>query len=493
MSELYDLLIIGGGINGCSIARDAAGRGLKVYLCEQGDIASATSSWSSKLIHGGIRYLENYEFKLVREALQERDILMRSAPYLIHPLQFILPHEKHLRPAWMIRLGLFLYDHLNHGSPIPTSQQIKLDTHGPLKTHFKTGFSYYDCQTDDSRLTLLNALDAKQHGATIQTYTKCTSLSHDHTHWHATLTHHGCHKTNISSKMVINATGPWVTTFNHTIANIHTDSTLKLVQGSHIVVPKLYPGQHAYILQNSDNRIVFTLPFQQNYTLIGTTDTHFSGDPSTCQITKDEIHYLCKIIKHYFKKPMTLNDIVWSFSGVRALHDNHTENATSTTRDYHLEYSNDGHPAYLSIFGGKITTCRRLAENALKFVEKTLSKGALPWTKTAKLPGGQLDGLEYEAFIQTIDTRYDWLDQQTRRRYIHAYGDRIHLLLKDCKSIKDLGKHYGASLYEKEISFWKTNEIAKTADDMLWRRSKLGLQLTPSEIETFKTSIINAL
>lgn len=484
MSQPYDLLIIGGGINGCSIARDAAGRGLSVCLCDQGDIAAATSSWSSKLIHGGIRYLENYEFKLVRESLQEREVLMESAPFLIHPLQFILPHESHLRPAWMIRAGLFLYDHLSKRKSIPGSKQLQLQKipHNPLKPEFKTGFSYYDCQTDDSRLTLLNCLDAEKHGADIYTYTQCKNLIKEKELWRATLIHATDDPKKISAKAVINATGPWADQFNQNIAQVHTQPSLKLVQGSHIVVPKLYTGNHAYILQNHDKRIVFTIPFHSKFTLIGTTDTEFSGDPAMCQITPAETTYLLDIIKSYFKHTVSEKDIVWSYAGVRALYDNHTSTASSTTRDYHLELlDTENHPPYLTIFGGKLTTSRKLAEDSLTQLASYFAMMKAPWTSTAKFPGGQLESLAYTDYIKVAINKYAWLPPTLIQRYINAYGDRVEELLKGCSKVTDLGKLFGADLYEREVQFWQEKEHAQTIDDMLWRRSKFGLYLSAIE------------
>lgn len=485
MPQLYDLLIIGGGINGCSIARDAAGRGLSVCLCEMGDFANATSSWSSKLIHGGIRYLENFEFKLVKESLQEREILMRSAPFLTHPLEFILPHESHLRPAWMIRIGLFLYDNLSKRTLIPGSKQLNLSKmNTSLKTSFKTGFSYYDCQTDDSRLTLLMGLDAERHGAQLHTYTRCNALTHNTNQWTATLTNQLSQSTMTAhAKMVINATGPWADLFNQTIAKTHTTPSLKLVQGSHIIVPKLYDAPYAYILQNEDKRIVFAIPYQHDYTLIGTTDTEFSGDPKTCHITNHEIDYLCHIINHYFKQSISPTEVIWQYAGVRALYDNHTGTAQTTTRDYHLDLKSNTHPPYLTIFGGKLTTSRKLAEDVMNTISPYFNHLGNQWTTTATLPGSDPELKTLEEYISSMKAKYNWLPQALLNRYVNAYGNRTEELLANCYRLSDLGEHFAVDLYEKEIKFWQTHEHAKTVDDMLWRRSKLGLKLTAAECD----------
>ncbi len=479
-----DLLIIGGGINGCAIARDAAGRGLSVALCEMHDLASATSSWSSKLIHGGIRYLENYEFKLVRESLQEREVMMRSAPFLIHPLPFILPYEKHLRSPLLLRAGLFLYDHLAKRQSIPGSSKVTFKADNPenaLNNQFKFGFQYYDCQTDDARLTLLNALDAHQHGAHIFTYTHCTQLTHQHNLWLATLEDQlDQRQFNIEANAVINATGPWVDQFN-TMAGIHTQSHVELVQGSHIVVPKLYTGNHAYILQNQDKRIVFAIPYLEQFTLIGTTDVAFKGDPGNVHITDNEIDYLCELMNHYFKKPVQKSEIIWSYAGVRPLYHDNSGTLAKTTREYHLELSTDSCPPYLSVIGGKITTARVLAEDTLSQLKPYFNAMQPAWTKDAYLPGGDLDS-DWQTFVTKLQTTYSWLPQQQCHRYACAYGTHSTDLIGDANCLEDLGQYFGADLYEAEILYWIKNEWAQTPEDMLWRRSKLALFLTVDQI-----------
>lgn len=487
-----DLLIIGGGINGCAIARDAAGRGLSVMLCEMGDIASATSSWSSKLIHGGIRYLESYEFKLVREALNEREVLMKSAAFLIHPLKFILPYEKHLRSPWLLRTGLFIYDHLGKRSTILGSQKETFTPNDPenaLDSRFTFGYSYYDCQTDDARLTLLCARDAHEHGANILTHTQCTSLTHDGQLWTATLHDQLDHSsTTVQARSIVNAAGPWVDHVNHDITHINTTAKTQLVQGSHIVVPKLYEGFHAYILQNKDGRIIFSIPYLNQFTLIGTTDVSYKGDPAKVTITEKEIQYLCNSINSYFQKNICASDIVWSYSGVRALYDDHANNPSKTTREYHLQLHSDKTPPYLAVFGGKITTCRILAQDAMQRLQPFFSHMGHSWTQDAYLPGGNLN-MSWPQFITQLEKDYPWLPSSLCKRYASAYGTYTHSLIGDATSLQDLGMHFGADLYEHEVLYWIQNEWAQNVDDMLWRRSKLGLFLDEAGVAKLKDYI----
>lgn len=486
-----DLLVIGGGINGSAIARDAAGRGLKVVLCEMNDIASATSSWSTKLIHGGLRYLEHYEFKLVREALSEREVLMRSAPFLIHPLKFILPYEKHLRPPWMLRTGLFLYDHLGKRTTLPGSQK-EYFSEGPdnaLQSQFSFGFSYYDCRTDDARLTLLFARDAYEHGAQILTHTECRQLTHDQTHWTAQL-YDRLEQKNVSiqARAVVNAAGPWVDRVNREVASVNTKYAIQLVQGSHIIVPKLYDGEHAYILQNQDERIVFAIPYLKKFTLIGTTDINYHGDPEQVHITTAEINYLCSVVNQYFNKSIQLSDVVWSYSGVRALFNSHSDSPSKTTREFHLELHDHNMPPYLSIFGGKITTCRVLAEQACNLLKPYFPHQQKAWTHNAFLPGGELEH-GWQQFLDELAYQYRWLPQDICERYARAYGTHIHELIGDARSLDDLGQHFGAGLYEHEVLYWIENEWAQFSDDMLWRRSKLGLFLENDQVHLLKAYI----
>jgi glycerol-3-phosphate dehydrogenase len=488
-----DLLILGGGINGTGIAADAAGRGLKVILCEVDDLASATSSWSTKLIHGGLRYLEYYKFKMVREALQEREILIHKAPFLIHPLEFILPHANHLRPKWMIRAGLFLYDHLAKRTTIPSSHQVNLTNtvYGyPLKTDFRFGFSYYDCQTDDARLVILNALAAKEQGASILTRTTCQNIKRFEDHWHIELNSQQHNIIKVDAKIIINATGPWVSETLDNLIQLKKHSPVTLVKGSHIVVPKLYAGDHAYILQHTDKRIVFAIPYQQQFTLIGTTDINFHGAPRSAKISDDEIDYLCGIINHYFNHSISSNNVVWHYSGVRPLFSKQNGDAATITREYHLELDQSKAPI-LSIFGGKLTSYRRLAEKAVNQLTPFFPNIKPAWTSQAYLPGGDLGGYTVSEYLAYAQRQFPWLPPNILRRYVLSYGSRISELLRNAERITDLGTHFGAGLYASEVDFLMQNEWAMSTEDILWRRSKLGLFLSAAEQE--KLAIYNHL
>ncbi len=485
-----DMLIIGGGINGCGIAADAAGRGLSVVLCEKGDLASATSSWSSKLIHGGLRYLEQYDFKLVREALKEREVLLKKAPHLIHPLKFVLPHNAHLRPAWMIRAGLFLYDHLAKRTSIPGSRKINLrsETEGkPLKQKYKVGFSYYDCQTDDARLVILNALSAQANGATILPRTLCQNISKQNNKWQATLLGENNETIIVYAKAVINASGPWVIDTLRHVIHSESKSNVKQVKGSHIVIPKMYAENHAYILQNADGRIVFTIPFHNDYTLIGTTDIPYHDDLDCVKINDDEIQYLLATVNQYFTKPITADDIIWTYSGVRPLYDDQSENPSKISREYHFELEQHDHTlALLSIFGGKITTFRTLAEHALEKLLPFFPDMGPPWTANALLPGGELKQKDFAQFLKLLKSKYNWLPAEQLARYANHYGSFIDRLLENCNKMGDLGEHIGADLYQREVDYLIQYEWAKTTEDIIWRRTKLGLKLTPDEITRIK-------
>ena len=473
----YDLLVIGGGINGAGIARDAAGRGLAVLLVEQGDLAGATSSASSKLIHGGLRYLEHYEFRLVREALGEREVLLRNAPHIIWPLTFVLPHDSSQRPRWMIRAGLFLYDHLAARKSLPGSRSIDL-TKAPegkaLNSSFKAGFTYADCWVEDSRLVVLNAMDAAARSATIRTRCRFVSGYREQSLWRATLEQDGQRET-VSARAIVNAAGPWV---QQTIASLGRNERphLRLIKGSHIVVPRLYEGNHAYILQNADGRVVFVIPYEGQFSLIGTTDVAFTGDPSEVAITPVETAYLCGAVARVFAKPPKPEDVVWSYAGVRPLYDDDSDDPSAVTRDYVLELDGGaGAAPVLSVFGGKITTFRRLAEHAMEKLQPVIgfTKGA--WTGTAPLPGGDVGTAGFEAYAHAFAAEFGWLPPALARRLVRAYGTRARTVLGDARSMPDMGTDLGAGLTVSEVRYLITHEWAVTADDILWRRSKLGL------------------
>ena len=482
MSDLtaasYDLLVVGGGINGTGIARDAAGRGLKVLLCEQDDLASHTSSASTKLIHGGLRYLEEFHFSLVRKALQEREVLLGAAPHIMRPLQFIMPHAAHLRPAWMIRAGLLLYDHLAARARLAASASVDLRTHiagEPLKAGYRRGFLYSDGQTDDARLVVLNALDARSRGATILTRTRCERLSPRGALWSATLDC-GREPRVIEARAVVNATGPWVGRFLTEATPVRAVRQVRLVKGSHIVVPRLFAHRFAYIFQNEDRRIVFAIPYEHDFTLLGTTDVDYRTDPAAVAIDAAEVSYLCTLANRYFRQQLSPADVVWSYSGVRPLLADEATDPMRVTRDYALELDRQPAPL-LSVFGGKITTYRRLAEDAVNRLAAALGVRARPWTAGAKLPGGDLPQGSLAVFLRTLERRYPWLPARMRRRYAHAYGTRLERLLGTAGTLADLGSELLPQLYEREVEYLCREEFARTAQDILWRRTKLGLHL----------------
>lgn len=473
------MLIVGGGINGAGIARDAAGRGLKVLLVEQDDLAGHTSSASTKLIHGGLRYLEHYAFRLVREALIERTRLLAIAPHIIRPLRFIMPLSGGHRPAWLIRLGLFLYDHLGARGPLPGSCRIRLDSpHGEgLKTRHGLAFAYSDCWVDDARLVVLNAVDAAEHGATVRVRTRFLGAEQHDSAWRARLvdTLSGTQSL-VTARVIVNAAGPWVHKVLEGIPAITPERPPRLVKGSHIVIARRHEGEHAYIFQNPDGRIMFAIPYEQRFTLIGTTDTEFDGDPSTPCIDAGEIAYLCKHASRYLNHAVTPADVVHSFSGVRPLYDDGEKNVSAITRDYVLKLGTTTGPPLLSIFGGKITTYRRLAEQALEMLAPWLSDVGRPWTDSKPLPGGHMDG--FDAFLQRLKTDRPFLPPELALRLARCYGTRAMKLLGDAHCMQDLGLHLGGGLTTREIDYLLAHEWAMTADDILWRRTKLGLHVT---------------
>jgi len=492
MDNNYDIFIIGGGINGCGIARDAAGRGHSVYLCEADDLASGTSSQSTKLIHGGLRYLEHYEFRLVREALTEREILWKLAPHIIHPLRFILPHHKDLRPAWLLRLGLFLYDHIGGRKKLATTSTIDLindKTGKPLRQNYKKGFEYSDCIVDDARLVLLNALDAFEHGASINTRTKCIAMQRKKSQWLLTVEDQLTKKqSKITAKILINASGPWADKVLTTLNPKKNSQNIRLVQGSHIIVPKIYDHDKCYIFQNKDNRIIFAIPYHEQFTLLGTTDHEYEGDPRKTKITKKEIDYLCTSANSYFKNKISPDDIVGTFAGVRSLYNDGTSKAQEVTRDYVLrtDQPNSQSAPIINIFGGKITTYRCLAETILEKIENLLKKESDKtkgkWTEKAPLPGGKFAIDDFEKTCKQLKTDYNFLTDKEATRYIKLYGTRTRDFLEDAKSYKDLGESFGHGLYQREVEYQISTEWAVTAEDILWRRTKLGLLFTDAEV-----------
>lgn len=487
MNHDYDIFVIGGGINGCGIARDAVGRGYSVCLVEMNDLASGTSSWSSKLIHGGLRYLEHYEFRLVREALGEREVLLKSAPHIIWPMRFVLPHHSGLRPAWFLRLGLFLYDHIGKRVLLPGTTTVNLKTSEvgmPLKPMFSKGFEYSDCWVNDARLVVLNAKDAENRGASIETRTQCISARRDGDHWTITTKdlRSGETKTR-TARLIVNASGPWVDKVLGQAFGNNDAKNVRLVQGSHIVVPKLHGHDRAYIFQNADERIIFALPYEQDYTLIGTTDRDYTGDPADVKITPEETNYLCDAASEYFKKPIVADDIVWTYSGVRPLYDDGASAAQEATRDYVLREDGDGDaPRVINIFGGKITTYRKLAESMMAKIEAVLGARQPAWTAGSTLTGGDFEVNGFEDLVDQVAEKYPFLGSALAWRLVRAYGTCAWQLLGDAKSMDDMGKQFGGTLTAREVDYLIKHEWAQTAEDVVWRRSKLGIRLNKEDI-----------
>jgi glycerol-3-phosphate dehydrogenase len=495
-----DVLIVGGGINGCGIARDLAGRGFRVLLCEKDDLAAHTSSSSTKLIHGGLRYLEYYEFSLVRKALQEREVLLKSAPHIMWPLRFVMPHDPSMRPAWMVRIGLFMYDHLAKREVLPGSRAIDLRSHAagePLKPQFERGFVYSDGWVDDARLVVLNALDARARGAEVLTRTRCVSAQRDAGGWTALLESADGGQRTVRARAVVNAAGPWAESFLRGVAHAANGEALatrhlRLVKGSHIVVPRLFKHDHAYIFQNPDKRIIFAIPYQDDFTLIGTTDIELKGDdPGAARIGQDEIDYLCTQASRYFEKPVMPADVAWTYSGVRPLLDDDSGDPSAVTRDYMLE-SNTAAAPLLSVWGGKITTFRKLAEDAADEVGRMLGEARPAWTEGAFLAGGDLSDWigaaarpddDFERFVAALRSKHPWLDAALARRLARAYGARISKVIGDARSMAELGAPVAPGLHERELRYLQDEEWACSADDVLWRRSKLGLHFTPEQRE----------
>jgi glycerol-3-phosphate dehydrogenase len=488
--QTCDVLVVGGGINGAGIARDLAGRGLRVLLCEKDDLAQHTSSCSTKLIHGGLRYLEYYEFGLVRKALAERERLLRSAPHIMWPLRFVMPHDPSMRPVWMIRLGLFLYDHLARREWLPASTTVLLQQHpagAPLKRQFSQGFVYSDGWVDDARLVVLNAIDAAAHGATVLTRCACTQATRDAQGWQATLQPAGGAAVQVRARALVNAAGPWTAQFLAQQAGQPQARALRLVKGSHIVVRRLFEHDHAYIFQNPDKRIIFAIPYEDAFTLIGTTDVEHDGAIGHAHASEDEVAYLCEQASRYFEHPVRPADVVWSYAGVRPLLDDASGDASAVTRDYLLDLDVDGGAPLLNVWGGKITTFRKLAEEAADLLCKPLGVPVRHWTEPALLPGGDLSGLvpqptrpdhDMAAYDRELARRHPELPTAMRQRWLRSYGSRVQLLLQ-----APLGAEVAPGLFEAELHHLYREEWARSVDDVLWRRSKLGLHLVAADIE----------
>lgn len=511
--ETVDLFVIGGGINGCGIARDAAGRGLTVTLAEMNDLASATSSASTKLFHGGLRYLEFFEVRLVREALKERETLLRAMPHISWPMRFVLPYHKEMRfegdtpvsrilsivmpwmkgrrPAWLIRFGLFLYDNLGGRKILPgtTSVDLLSDPVGePLQDRFAKAYEYSDCWIEDSRLVVLNARDAEARGAKIMTRTKVVQVERVSDVWHITTEDQTSGEICVSvARMLINAGGPWVEDIIRNVARINSTESVRLVRGSHIVTRKLFDHDKCYFFQGEDGRIIFAIPYENDFTLVGTTDSDHQDASVKPECTEAEADYLRTFASRYFKQPIETEDIVWTYSGVRPLYDDGATSATAATRDYVLNLNIDSGAPLLNVFGGKITTYRKLAEAALGKAGRFFPKAGPDWTAGVSLPGGDFPVDGVATLIAELRQQYPFLDAFWARRLIKAYGTEARLILDDAKSVQDMGKAFGANLTEREVNWLMEKEYARTAEDVVWRRSRLGLRMSKAEIGDLDT------
>jgi glycerol-3-phosphate dehydrogenase len=480
----FDLLVIGGGINGVGIARDAAGRGLSVLLVEQRDLASATSSASSKLVHGGLRYLEQYEFRLVRESLSEREVLLAAAPHIIWPLRFVLPVHSGLRPPWVLRTGLFLYDYIGGRKLLPPTRTIRRGRDSeldPLADRYVQGFEYSDCWADDARLVVINAIDAAERGACIEPGWQVTSARREADLWHVDMTSSGGQQRTVTAKGLVNAAGPWVQDVLRLTGSTRR-SSLRLVKGSHVVVPRLYEGTQAFTLQTADHRVVFIIPYQDDFTLIGTTDVPFTGDPSNVNASTDELHYLCDLASEYLKHRISAGDAVWSYSGVRPLYDDGDASASTVTRDYVFDLdAPKGQPPLLSVFGGKLTTYRKLAEHAMSELREPLRFDGRDWTRGSVLPGGDFERADFESFAAQQAAHYSFAPAKLVRRLCRAYGTRIEKIIGNARGLEGLGAEIAPQVYEAELQYMRDHEWVRTGEDALWRRSKLGLRLDDAQ------------
>jgi glycerol-3-phosphate dehydrogenase len=485
--EQIDLFVIGGGINGAGVARDAAGRGLRVVMAEKDDLAQGTSSRSGKLVHGGLRYLEYYEFRLVREALIEREVLLNAAPHIIWPMRFVLPHSPQDRPAWLVRLGLFMYDHLGGRKKLPGTRTLDLrrDPEGaPLLDQFTKGFEYSDCWVDDARLVVLNALGAAEKGATILTRSPVTSARRDNGEWLVTVaTPHGPRL--YRARCIVNCAGPWVSQVITNVAGSNSSRNVRLVKGSHIIVPKWWAGSNAYLVQNPDKRVIFINPYEGDKALIGTTDIPYDGRAEEVTADESEITYLMNSVNRYFKQKLRRSDVLHSFSGVRPLFDDGKGNPSAVTRDYVFDLDDVGGAALLNVFGGKITTYRELAERGMARLKGIFPQMGPDWTHSAPLPGGELPGADYESFVESLRQTYPWMPRPLIAHYSRLYGARTGAVVAGATSLAGLGRHFGAQLYEAEARYLVATEWAQSAEDILWRRTKHRLHLTPDQQQAF--------
>jgi len=486
MIQTVDLFVIGGGINGAGIARDAAGRGLSVILCEKDDLAQGTSSRSGKLVHGGLRYLEYYEFRLVREALIEREVLLASAPHIIWPMRFVLPHSPTDRPAWLVRLGLFLYDHLGGRKRLPGTRTLNLGRAPegvPIKDQYRKGFEYSDCWVDDARLVVLNAMDAAARGARILTRTACTSARREGDAWRVGFNGPDGKET-VLARALVNAGGPWVNDILTRVVGSNSRRNVRLVKGSHIITRKFWAGDHAYLVQNHDKRVIFINPYEGDKALIGTTDIPYDGAPEQVAVDEAEIAYLLAAVNRYFKRELRREDVVQSFSGVRPLYDDGAGNPSAVTRDYVFDLDANGAPL-LNVFGGKITTFRKLAEHGVQRLRATFPDMGPDWTAHGHLPGGDIDDADISQFINGLLADHPWLPRQVAQHYARLYGTRSHALIGAATNLDGLGRHFGGLLYAAEAQYLAGHEWAQTPEDVLTRRTKHALHLSHTEQAAF--------
>lgn len=488
-SDMVDLFVIGGGINGAGVARDAAGRGLSVVLCEKDDLAEGTSSRSGKLVHGGLRYLEYYEFRLVREALIEREVLLKAAPHIIWPMRFVLPHSPQDRPAWLVRLGLFLYDHLGGRKKLPGTRTLDLrrDPEGaPILDQFTRGFEYSDCWVDDARLVVLNALGAAEKGAEVLTRSPAIAARRENGGWTVTVRDNATGQTrDIRARCIVNCAGPWVSDVIGNVAGSKSTRNVRLVKGSHIIVPKWWAGSNAYLVQNHDKRVIFINPYEGDKALIGTTDIGYEGRAEDVAAEESEIDYLLAAVNRYFKEKLRRSDVLHSFSGVRPLFDDGKGNPSAVTRDYVFDLDETGGAPLLNVFGGKITTYRELAERGLHRLRHVFPQMGGDWTQDAPLPGGEIENADYESFANSLRDSYPWMPRKLVQHYGRLYGARTGDVVGGARSLADLGRHFGGQLYEAEVRYLIAREWARTPEDILWRRTKHYLHLTEAERAAF--------